>query len=34
MSRPARSIVTQPRTWLNGPGASAKYTTIIVGSEG
>lgn len=32
--RPARGIVTEPRTWLNGPGASAKYTTIIVGSEG
>ena len=32
--RPARSIQTNPRTWLNGEGASAKYLTIILGSKG
>ncbi len=32
--RPARSIQTNPRTWLNGEGASAKYLTIILGSRG
>jgi len=32
--RPARSIQTNPRTWLNGKGASAKYLTIILGSNG
>ncbi len=32
--RPARSIQTDPRTWLNGKHASAKYFTIILGSQG
>ena len=32
--RPARSIQTNPRTWLNGEGAAAKYLTIILGSRG
>lgn len=32
--RPARSIESNPETWLNGAGASAKYTTIILGSAG
>ena len=32
--RPARSIQADPRTWLNGEGASAKHTTIILGSRG
>ena len=32
--RPARSIQTNPRTWLNGEGASVKYLTIILGSQG
>jgi len=32
--RPARSIQSHPCTWLNGEGASAKYTTIILGSRG
>jgi Fe-S cluster assembly scaffold protein SufB len=32
--RPARSVQSNPRTWLNGEGASAKYTTIILGSRG
>ena len=32
--RPARSIQVDPRTWLNGEGASAKYTTVILGSDG
>ena len=32
--RPARRIESNPQTWLNGAGASAKYTTIILGSTG
>jgi len=32
--RPARNVQTEPRTWLNGKGASAKYTTVILGSDG
>jgi len=32
--RPAGDIQSNPRTWLNGRGASAKYLTIILGSEG
>jgi hypothetical protein len=32
--RPARNVHTDPRTWLNGPNASAKYVTIILGSKG
>jgi Fe-S cluster assembly scaffold protein SufB len=32
--RPARSVKTNPQTWLNGEGASAKYLTVILGSEG
>ena len=32
--RPARIIQTNPRTWLNGEGAAAKYLTIILGSRG
>jgi hypothetical protein len=32
--RPARRIESNPETWLNGIGASAKYTTIILGSTG
>ena len=31
--RPAKSIQADPRTWLNGAGASAKYLTIILGSK-
>ena len=32
--RPARNIQSNPRTWLNGQAASAKYMTIILGSDG
>jgi Fe-S cluster assembly scaffold protein SufB len=32
--RPAGDIQSNPRTWLNGRGASAKYLTIILGSKG
>ncbi len=32
--RPARRLESNPETWLNGAGASAKYTTIILGSAG
>jgi len=32
--KPAKSVKTNPRTWLDGDGASAKYLTIILGSEG
>ena len=32
--RPARSVQSNPRTWLNGERASAKYLTVILGSEG
>lgn len=32
--RPARNVQTEPMTWLNGPNASAKYVTIILGSKG
>lgn len=32
--RPAASIQSNPKTWLNGKGASAKYRTIILGSKG
>ena len=32
--RPARNVQTEPRAWLNGKGASAKYTTVILGSDG
>ena len=32
--RTAKSIELNPRTWLNGRGASAKYYTIILGSKG
>ncbi len=32
--RPAKDIQSNPRTWLNGEGASAKYLTIILGSQG
>ena len=32
--RPARDVQIDPRTWLNGPNASAKYVTIILGSKG
>jgi Fe-S cluster assembly scaffold protein SufB len=32
--RPARSIQSNPRTWLNGENASARYLTIILGSKG
>lgn len=32
--RPARSIQSNPRTWLNGENALAKYLTIILGSRG
>jgi Fe-S cluster assembly scaffold protein SufB len=31
---PAASIHSNPRTWLNGENASAKYLTIILGSKG
>jgi Fe-S cluster assembly scaffold protein SufB len=32
--RPAGDIQANPRTWLNGRGASARYFTIILGSAG
>jgi Fe-S cluster assembly scaffold protein SufB len=32
--RPAKRIESDPQTWLNGKGASAKYLTIILGSNG
>jgi Fe-S cluster assembly scaffold protein SufB len=32
--QPAMSIESNPLTWLNGAGASAKYLTIILGSDG
>ena len=32
--RPGGHIQSNPRTWLNGRTASAKYFTIILGSEG
>jgi len=32
--RPAGDIQSNPKTWLNGRGASAKYLTIILGSKG
>jgi hypothetical protein len=32
--RPARDMQSNPRTWLNGKGASAKYSTVILGSYG
>ena len=32
--RPAHSVQSNPRTWLNGQGASAKYLTVIMGSAG
>jgi hypothetical protein len=32
--RPAADIVSHPKTWLNGRGASAKYNTVILGSAG
>jgi len=32
--RPGGDIQSNPRTWLNGRTASAKYFTIILGSEG
>lgn len=31
--RPAKNVQIDPRTWLNGPNASAKYVTIILGSK-
>ena len=32
--RPGADIVSNPTTWLNGKDSSAKYQTIIMGSEG
>jgi Fe-S cluster assembly scaffold protein SufB len=32
--RPAADIQSNPHTWLNGKGASAKYFTVILGSDG
>lgn len=32
--RPARDMESNPVTWLNGKNASAKYQTIIFGSQG
>jgi Fe-S cluster assembly scaffold protein SufB len=32
--RPAGDMQSNPRTWLNGEGASAKYLTVILGSDG
>jgi len=32
--RPAGDIRSNPRTWLNGKGASVRHFTVIVGSEG
>ena len=31
--RPAADIESNPSAWLNGPGASAKYLTVILGSK-
>lgn len=32
--RPARDMESNPMTWLNGKNASAKYQTVIFGSQG
>ena len=32
--RPGADIVSNPTTWLNGKGSSAKYQSVILGSEG
>lgn len=32
--RPGADIVSRPTTWLNGKGSSAKYQSVILGSEG
>lgn len=32
--RPARSVESQPHTWLEGAGAVAKHLTIVLGSAG
>ena len=32
--RPVGDILSRPKTWLNGEGASAKYLTIILGAAG
>lgn len=32
--RAAKKIISNPRTYLNGKGASAKYLTIVLGSPG
>jgi Fe-S cluster assembly scaffold protein SufB len=32
--RPAADIITNPKTWLNGEGASARFQSIILGSPG
>jgi Fe-S cluster assembly scaffold protein SufB len=32
--RPAKSIETNPRTWLKGDNASAKHMTIVLGPAG
>jgi len=32
--RPALTIESNPKTYLNGTGASAKYLTVILGSKG
>ena len=32
--RPAQSIESNPKTYLNGRGATAKYLTVILGSKG
>jgi hypothetical protein len=32
--QPAGDMQSNPRTWLNGRGASAKYFTVILGSDG
>lgn len=31
--RPARTVQSEPRTWLNGAGAAAKHMTITLGSR-
>jgi len=32
--RPAADIITNPKTWLNGEGASARFQSIVVGAPG
>lgn len=32
--RPAKSVQSQPRTWLEGTGSTTKHLTVILGSRG